>query len=64
MDIGLSETEILLAMVALVLVIWKFGGPLPYDVKVWLTTGIMVFFMTLALVAGNNEEKESEEGND
>ncbi len=62
MDIGLSETEILLAMLAIIVLLWKFGGSIPYDVKVWLTTGIMVIFMTLALVAKNEEEEEV--GND
>ncbi len=62
MDIGLTETEILLAMLAIIIALWKFGNPIPYDVKVWLTTGIMVIFMTLALVAKNEEEEEV--GND
>ena len=57
MKLELSETEILLIMVALVVLLWKFGGPLPYDLKVWLTSGIMFFFMTLALVSGNKEEE-------
>lgn len=45
-------------MLAIIIALWKFGGSIPYDVKVWLTTGIMVIFMTLALVAKNEEEEE------
>jgi len=55
---SIKESDVLLAMIIIIVALWTFGNSLPYFLKVAITTGVMFLFMSLALVVGPREEEE------
>jgi len=45
-------------MIIIIVALWSFGESIPYLVKLTITTGVMILFMSLALVVGPREEEE------
>ena len=53
---NISEGDILLAMIIIIVALWTLGKDIPYFIKTAITTTIMFVFMTIALVVGPKEE--------
>ncbi len=55
---SIKPSDVLIAMILIIIALWSLPNDIPYVIKVWLTTTIMFVFMSLALVVGPREEEE------
>ncbi|HIH90693.1 hypothetical protein [Ignicoccus hospitalis] len=55
---SLSESDVLIAMIIIIVALWTFGKEMPPLIKVGITTTILFLFMSIALVIGSEGERE------